>query len=100
MLRCNQWMCGLDGGVMPSYHTRQGSWRPDFLLDNRYSHGGFQICEINSRFPFNGLLHTAFVQQAYLEMEDRTKRLVRPAAKPEDVSGTSLFFIFSVVEAD
>ncbi|KAI4219789.1 MAG: hypothetical protein LQ349_008255, partial [Xanthoria aureola] len=88
-----KWMSGLDGGVIPSYHTRQGSWRPDFLLDNRYSHGGFQICEINSRFPFNGLLHTAFVQQAYLEMEDRTKRLVRPAAKPENIID-GLFSLF------
>ncbi|KAL8893584.1 MAG: hypothetical protein Q9192_005124 [Flavoplaca navasiana] len=80
-----KWMSSHDGGIIPSYHTRQGSWRPDFLLDNRYSHGGFQICEINSRFLFNGLLHTAFLQQAYLEMEDKTKRLARPAAKPEDI---------------
>ncbi|KAL8942521.1 MAG: hypothetical protein Q9216_001622 [Gyalolechia sp. 2 TL-2023] len=88
-----EWMSRLDDRVMPLYRNCQGSWRPDFLLDNRYSQGGFQICEINSRFPFNGLLHTAFLQQAYLEMEDKTKRLARLAARPEDIID-GLFSLF------
>ncbi|KAL8651647.1 MAG: hypothetical protein Q9210_003135 [Variospora velana] len=88
-----KWVSSLDSEETPPYRTCQGSWRPDFLLDNRYLQGGFQICEVNSRFPFNGLLHTAFVQQAYLEMEDKSKRLARPAARPEDIID-GLFSLF------
>ena len=79
-------MSDADSGSIQPYRTCQGSWRPDFLLDKQYLHGSFQICEINSRFPFNGLLHTAFMQQAFLGMEDKAKRLTRPAARPEDAS--------------
>jgi hypothetical protein len=39
-----------------------GIWRPDFLLTNNGNSGvnGFQICEINSRTPYNAIIHTAY----------------------------------------
>ncbi|KAL8949752.1 MAG: hypothetical protein Q9222_004168 [Ikaeria aurantiellina] len=80
-----KWMNTLEDSRLPPYRKCQGSWKPDFLLDNTRPYAGFQICEINSRFPFNGFLHTAFSQQAYMEMEDSAKRLTRPAARPEKV---------------
>lgn len=49
--------------LMPAFADCLGIWRPDFLLTkNGNSIGGieFQICEINSRNPFNAIIHTAY----------------------------------------
>ena len=54
-------MDGQTEALIPKYRTRQGSWRPDFLLENNEN---YRVCEINARFSFNGFLHTAFCQQA------------------------------------
>ena len=79
-------MDSLDNDVVPPFNTCQGSWRPDFLLEDVHSDEGIRICEINSRFALNGFFHTAFCQQAYIEMDDRTNCLTTPAARPKDAS--------------
>ena len=78
-------MSSLDESVLPRYCARQGSWRPDFLLEHVDSNERYRICEINARFTFNGYLHTAFGQQACVDM-DNGKHLTTPAALPKDVS--------------
>ncbi|GFF23885.1 hypothetical protein IFM61606_08972 [Aspergillus udagawae] len=40
--------------LFPIYDGHQGNWRPDFLLPANEA-DGFKVCEINSRFPSNGL---------------------------------------------
>lgn len=72
--------------MIPRFHTCQGSWRPDFLLEKVESVEQFRICEINARFAFNGFLHTAFGQQALIDMGAEAKNLTAPAS-PEKVSG-------------
>ncbi|KAF7591616.1 hypothetical protein BBP40_001316 [Aspergillus hancockii] len=48
--------------TMPAYRDCLGHWRPDFLLtDNGGTQGlGFQLCEINSRAPFNAIIRSAY----------------------------------------
>jgi len=48
---------------MPAFADCLGNWRPDFLLthnDISAPGPGFQICEINSRAPYNAVIHTAY----------------------------------------
>ncbi|KAL3477588.1 hypothetical protein BJX99DRAFT_269793 [Aspergillus californicus] len=47
---------------MPEFRDRIGNWRPDFLLadDGSGSVPKFQLCEINSRVPYNALIYTAY----------------------------------------
>ncbi|KAL3480805.1 hypothetical protein BJX99DRAFT_272540 [Aspergillus californicus] len=79
--------------LFPAYDGRQGNWRPDFLLPVNET-GGFKVCEINARFPSNGLDLNARVNRAldnseikppYLDVEgnpdhmvDRLKALFHP----------------------
>ena len=37
-----------------AYDGHQGNWRPDFLLPANEA-DGFKVCEINGRFPSNGM---------------------------------------------
>ncbi|KAL4878144.1 hypothetical protein BJY04DRAFT_221499 [Aspergillus karnatakaensis] len=79
--------------LFPAYDGRQGNWRPDFLLPANEA-GGFKVCEINARFPSNGLDLNARVNRAmdnsefkpaYLDVEgdpdhmmDRLEALFHP----------------------
>ncbi|OQD67627.1 hypothetical protein PENPOL_c003G03580 [Penicillium polonicum] len=48
---------------MPAFADCLGNWRPDFLLthnDILAPGAGFQVCEINSRAPYNAIIHTAY----------------------------------------
>ncbi|KAL2818234.1 hypothetical protein BDW59DRAFT_165566 [Aspergillus cavernicola] len=47
---------------MPEFKDRLGNWRPDFLLSNDGSGPipKFQLCEINSRVPYNALIYSAY----------------------------------------
>ena len=81
----SKWMDSLDETVLPPFRTCQGSWRPDFLLEHVKSTERHRICEINARFAFNGYFHSAFGQQAYIDM-DKEKHFTTPAAEPKDVS--------------
>ncbi|CRG82758.1 hypothetical protein PISL3812_00104 [Talaromyces islandicus] len=49
--------------LYPRYDGHQGNWRPDFLLP-AHEADGFKVCEINSRFPSNGLDLNARVYRA------------------------------------
>ncbi|KAJ5641479.1 hypothetical protein N7490_005479 [Penicillium lividum] len=63
-------------GRLPEYRHFRGSWRPDFVVaKNSCAEPGapietFQITEINARFPFNGLLHQVYGQDALGLIED------------------------------
>ncbi|KAI9040406.1 uncharacterized protein KD926_008363 [Aspergillus affinis] len=48
--------------LFPAYEGHQGNWRPDFLLPR--DKDGFQVCEINSRFPSNGIDLTALIYKS------------------------------------
>ncbi|CAI7592590.1 unnamed protein product [Penicillium viridicatum] len=48
---------------MPAFADCLGNWRSDFLLthnDILAPGPGFQVCEINSRAPYNAIIHTAY----------------------------------------
>lgn len=77
--------------VVPKFHNRQGSWRPDFLLEDDGSTEYYRICEINARFAFNGFLHSAFGQQAYMHMDDKVNPLTAPAVIPGEASAVKTF---------
>ncbi|KAI9370876.1 hypothetical protein BJX61DRAFT_544186 [Aspergillus egyptiacus] len=49
--------------LFPAYAGHQGNWRPDFLLPANEV-DGFKVCEINSRFPSNGMDLNARVYKA------------------------------------
>ncbi|KAL6712901.1 hypothetical protein ACLMJK_009456 [Lecanora helva] len=85
-----RWMDDQSEEWVPKYRKCQGSWRPDFLLD---ANENFRMCEINARFPFNLLLHTAFCQQAYIDMDNKTDPLTTPGAQPAKIYN-SLFRLF------
>ncbi|CAG8254893.1 unnamed protein product [Penicillium nalgiovense] len=51
--------------LLPPWNERQGSWRPDFLVEkNEAGMEVFRICEINARFCWNGYMHAAFGQDS------------------------------------
>ncbi|OAA60622.1 hypothetical protein ISF_05661 [Cordyceps fumosorosea ARSEF 2679] len=52
-------------GNLPKFSTRQGSWRPDFLVEEVHHEDGsktenFRLSEINARFCFNGFMHILY----------------------------------------
>lgn len=47
----------------PEYKGHQGNWRPDFLLPADEI-DTFKICEINARFPSNGIDLTSWIYQS------------------------------------
>lgn len=60
-----------------------GHWRPDFVLtDNDSStsgnNNGFQLCEINSRAPYNALIFTAYKHGVLTELLDPHSTLDTP----------------------
>ncbi len=61
-------------GKLKDYSACQGSWRPDFLIEERAGRQdeaaveNFLITEINGRFAFNGALHLAYGQEALDDM--------------------------------
>ena len=71
---------------IPEYSTCQGSWRPDFLLEG---HENYRICEINARFAFNGYLHAAYGQQAFMDMDTKANPVTIPVVWPQEVSSPS-----------
>lgn len=77
------------GDGVPNFRNRQGSWRPDFLLEDDGSTEYYRICEINARFAFNGYLHTAFGQRAYMQMDDQVSPLTAPAVNPNKASAVT-----------
>ncbi|KAL4919460.1 hypothetical protein BDW62DRAFT_216911 [Aspergillus aurantiobrunneus] len=57
--------------LFPAYDGHQGNWRPDFLLPANEADGLFKVCEINGRFPSNGLDLNARVFKALDDSETK-----------------------------
>ncbi|KAK1149717.1 hypothetical protein N8T08_005271 [Aspergillus melleus] len=76
--------------LFPAYEGHQGNWRPDFLLPK--DRDGFQICEINSRFPSNGIDMTAMIYKSLDDSKIKPPSL-EVAADPEHMMSrlTALF---------
>ena len=85
----SQWMASQSRAMIAPFRECQGSWRPDFLLEGLT--GEYRVCEINGRFAFNGYLHTAFGQQAYIDMDRKTDPLAVPAVEPKKAGLVSFF---------
>ena len=81
-----QWMGQQEYSTIRPYYKCRGSWRPDFLID---LDGNYRICEINGRFAFNGYLHTAYGQQAYINGGAQRSSLTIPAVEPQKVGQAS-----------
>lgn len=70
MLTTIQWMQEQqDLGKLRTFQSLQGSWRPDFLVEEVEASDGsitenFRLSEINARFCFNGFMHCAYGTQA------------------------------------
>lgn len=86
-----QWIDGHDTASRP-FDNHQGSWRPDFLIEEVTTTDGpgsskehFRVCEINARFAFNGFLITAYGQQGLLDLGAERKGF-KGAAESDDVS--------------
>ncbi|KAF7349294.1 hypothetical protein MSAN_01718900 [Mycena sanguinolenta] len=76
-----QWLDTVHPDILPPY--RMGSWRPDFLVESVTDpttpsgiREQFRICEINSRFCWNGFLYTAHGQQAMVDMDPQANGFV------------------------
>ncbi|KAM0670347.1 hypothetical protein ACQRIU_000742 [Beauveria bassiana] len=70
-----------DLGHVREYSTCQGSWRPDFLIEEVRAADGtcaesFRVSEINARFCFNGFMHIAYGSAALADMGTERSGLV------------------------
>ncbi|KAJ6486947.1 hypothetical protein C8R45DRAFT_996565 [Mycena sanguinolenta] len=72
--------------ILPPCRERLGSWRPDFLVESvpdpttpSGTKEQFRICEINSRFCWNGFLHLPYGQQALVDLGAETNGFVGAA---------------------
>ncbi|KAI1733856.1 hypothetical protein F4680DRAFT_440313 [Xylaria scruposa] len=84
-------------GILKKYSECSGSWRPDFLIEDRA--GGqeaavesFLITEINGRFPFNGAMHLAFGQEVFDDMNLEGLNLVSTATPAQIFDGFRSLF--------
>ncbi|KAJ6787659.1 hypothetical protein PWT90_09710 [Aphanocladium album] len=62
-----------DLGRIRDFSACQGSWRPDFLIEEVHTKNGirtenFRISEINARFPFNGSMHVYYGSSVFEDM--------------------------------
>lgn len=71
VLICGKWLeLQVSLGNLADYSQCQGSWRPDFMVEQIEIGQGedplenFRVTEINARFPFNGFMHEAYGQMA------------------------------------
>ncbi|KAI0448763.1 hypothetical protein F5B21DRAFT_509847 [Xylaria acuta] len=88
-------------GNLKKYPACSGSWRPDFLIEDRT--GGqktavenFLITEINGRFSFNGAIHLAYGQEALDEMSLEGLKLASTATSVQIFDGLGSLFNPSV----
>lgn len=79
---------------MHPYEGYQGNWRPDLLLP-RDGHEAFKMCEINARYPFNGIELAALFYQALASPE------IKPPFLDIPTDGGRLFdSIFAIFKPD
>ncbi|KAL9607202.1 MAG: hypothetical protein Q9167_007862, partial [Letrouitia subvulpina] len=55
--------------------------------------GHHRVCEINARFSFNAYMHTAYGQQAHMDMDDAVNPRTKPVVHPQTIF-KSLFSLF------
>ncbi|KAJ5374596.1 hypothetical protein N7517_006602 [Penicillium concentricum] len=73
--------------LFPSWNERQGSWRPDFLVEkDEAGMEVFRICEINARFCWNGYMHAGFGQEALSAFNIESRGLTH-AVEAETILG-------------
>ncbi|KAF7349305.1 Circularly permuted ATP-grasp type 2 [Mycena sanguinolenta] len=96
-----RWLDTLHPDILPPYPL--GSWRPDFLVENVVdptttsgTREQFRICEINSRFCWNGFLHLPYGQQALVDLGAETNGFVG-AVDPKQFLD-SLFTVFDATK--
>ncbi|KGO76100.1 hypothetical protein PITC_006430 [Penicillium italicum] len=72
-------------GLFPPWKERQGSWRPDFLVEiDEAGMEAFHICEINARFCWNGFMLVSFGQDS-LSAFNLESRGLKHAADTESI---------------
>lgn len=77
---------------MHGYEGHQGNWRPDLLLPADEPEE-FKLCEINARFPFNGIDLTAWIYKA-LESPETKPPFLNTATNPDQMFN-GLFTLFN-----
>ena len=76
----------LNRHLFAPWNKRQGSWRPDFLVEkDKAGVEVFRICEINARFCWNGYMHAGFGQEM-LSVFNLESRGLTHAVEGETVS--------------
>ena len=63
-------MAGQGRSLVPSFRNRKGCWRPDYLMERFISTTGetsekIRVCEINSRFPYNGFFIVSHIAKTF-----------------------------------
>ncbi|KAF8169828.1 hypothetical protein K438DRAFT_1909450 [Mycena galopus ATCC 62051] len=98
-----QWIDTLAPETLAPYRERLGSWRPDFLVESvadpttlSGTREQFRICEINARFCWNGFLHTAYGQQALVDLDAETNGFVGATDPKQLLDG--LFTLFDATK--
>ncbi|KAJ7343928.1 hypothetical protein DFH08DRAFT_871481 [Mycena albidolilacea] len=98
-----QWIDTLAPETLAPYRERLGSWRPDFLVESvpdpttpSGTREQFRICEINAHFCWNGFLHTAYGQQALVDLGAETNRFVGATDPKQLLDG--LFTLFDATK--
>ncbi|KAJ7824264.1 hypothetical protein B0H14DRAFT_3088793 [Mycena olivaceomarginata] len=98
-----QWIDTLAPETLAPYRERLGFWRPDFLVESvadpttpSGTREQFRICEINARFCWNGFLHTAYGQQALVDLGAETNKFVGATDPKQLLDG--LFTLFDATK--
>ncbi|KAI0195550.1 hypothetical protein EV127DRAFT_331792 [Xylaria flabelliformis] len=84
-------------GTLKKYSDSSGSWRPDFLIEDRISSQeadkeSFLITEINGRFSFNGAMHLAYGQEVFDDMDLGVLKLTSTATPAQIFDGLRSLF--------
>ncbi|KAJ9492464.1 hypothetical protein VN97_g763 [Penicillium thymicola] len=81
-----RWM-HLNKHLFQPWSERQGSWRPDFLVEiDESGMEVFRICEINARFCWNGFMHGGFGQDSLSAFHLKSRGLTH-ATDAEEIFG-------------
>ncbi|KAF5252298.1 hypothetical protein FANTH_2598 [Fusarium anthophilum] len=81
-------------GNLPQFSQCQGSWRPDFLVeDSSQREENYCVTEINARFSFNGFMHETYGQAATNEKLESAGTVLIPATDPNTIL-EGLFSLF------
>ncbi|KAI2635261.1 hypothetical protein GGS21DRAFT_102151 [Xylaria nigripes] len=88
-----QWLDGqVSQGNLKQFYECQGSWRPDFLIEDPGDVENFLITEINARFSFNGFFHQAYGQEGLNSMNLREFDVVSAPTSTQMFDGLGTLF--------